>query len=298
MSLPESRIARPVIKNTYSKRSHIESHDSDKENKCDSINEKSSTFLHGLFDTFNDSDNDDFFGDLDMSKSLFGRQHQHDSTKETSPQLISKDVLLAETLAISDGEDNISISDPPLTPRSKLEAQLKAFDQESPTQLSKASKIRNNPFMLIDDDDEDDADKKESDEAFMNRFRSQFLSSKKSEGQATLESSTKVSRVEPKLSSLSPSPVFEKSPVSNEPESHKPTIAMRSLSPGLAYDDSLFVSANSSPKYDPVQDEADFDASITQKTKDSDNAENEMAETQPESPEPQKFSSKSGIKKV
>lgn len=159
MSLSNSntRPTRPVLKNTYGKKLPPQLNET--EGKPNEIASVSS--LGGV--------DDDFFGDLDMSKSMFGSKT---SDTNSTPQ---------QSKSLSDREEEIDATyEAPLTPRSKLKAQLEMFEKQSTSERASlpsksfARAVASNPFDLSSDDDDND----EEDDAFMSRFRTQFLSNK------------------------------------------------------------------------------------------------------------------------
>lgn len=216
---PESRPSRP-IKNTYGKKAQVASHDIDKENQIENNNTAFS------FSTL--ADGDDFFGDLDASKSMFEQRNKHDSSKETQ----SHENLVETQL--------ISAENPCLDSMSKLETHLKVFDQQF-TQKQPSSI----GFDLIGEDSEDD--KEETDEAFMNRFRSQLLTKLKGD----IEPSSSASPV-----NKTSSPVTTTQPI-------RPTLA------DLSDDErDLFLSPPSSPVVEAAEEETSVEP-ITQNLSDN-----------------------------
>lgn len=159
---------RPLIKNTYGKKIHTEQQVND--------TQAASVDSPGAYD-------DDYLDDLDLSKSLLAPKRREIFTD--SPQM-----LLDPTQVIAeDDEDDHLDDEPPLTPRSKLKAQLSQFDNETPSPTKKAIvPTSKNPFQLIDEESDEELENDgESEEAFLNRFRNKFLSQKKSdEPDATL----------------------------------------------------------------------------------------------------------------
>jgi hypothetical protein len=152
-NLTTAEKARPVV--TYGKKLHT-----DIEPAPASINntQKSSGFLFGADDEGDDEESENFFG-----KSIFD--------KPTRAPLDSIAVTTVLDVVSSPSRDDFEMPDMPLTPRSKLAAELKRFEEDQ--QQNKPKKvIYKTPFKLIGL--EDDESEEESDDAFMERFKQQM----------------------------------------------------------------------------------------------------------------------------
>ena len=138
--------ARPVA--TYGKKLHT---DDEPAPASINITQKSSGFLFGA----DDEDEGEESGSFLFGKSILDR-----IAATTAPDVVS-----------SPPRDDVEMPDMPLTPRSKLAAELKRFEDEQ--QQNKLKKIvHKTPFKLIGL--EDDESEEESDDAFMERFKQQM----------------------------------------------------------------------------------------------------------------------------
>ena len=146
--------ARPVA--TYGKKLHT---DDEPAPASINITQKSSGFLFGA----DDEDEGEESGSFLFGKSIFD--------KPTTSPLDRIAATTAPDVVSSPPRDDVEMPDMPLTPRSKLAAELKRFEDEQ--QQNKPKKIvHKTPFKLIGL--EDDESEEESDDAFMERFKQQM----------------------------------------------------------------------------------------------------------------------------
>lgn len=151
--------ARPVA--TYGKKLHTDDQTiSTSDNKA----QISSGFLFGAGDDDDDDDeNEDNFGNF-LGQSIFDKPKTASVDSTTA-------MALTSTVIHSPPIDDIEMPDMPLTPRSKLAAELKSFE-ESQNKPKPKERVYKTPFKLIGL--EDDESEEESDDAFMERFRQEM----------------------------------------------------------------------------------------------------------------------------
>lgn len=147
---------RPVA--TYGKKLHT---DDQTISTLDTKSQTSSGFLFGAGE--DDDENENNFGDF-LGQSIFDKPKTASVDSTTA-------MKLAPTIVHSPPIDDIEMPDMPLTPRSKLAAELKSFEESQNNQKPKEH-VYKTPFKLIGLDD--DESEEESDDAFMERFRQEM----------------------------------------------------------------------------------------------------------------------------
>lgn len=213
----DSHPSRPVLKNTYGRKLHTD--------PSLETSEDAPTPRPALSSRISiiDDDEDNFYSDLAMSRSLLAPKPKPNASalqNLDATQLIS---YPDENKTMN--EDNMEEElEAPLTPRSKLRAQLASLEsaQSRHSMEPKTTKASStNLFTLIGDDEDEE---EENDEAFMSRFRTQFLSKQASAPEPASESVastveiqnqvparvTTPTRLSPENHKLEPSPIIRK----------------------------------------------------------------------------------------
>lgn len=220
MSSPISKPRRPVM-NTYGRKVQTDAQPGDTQVASSA----------GMGTQMQD---DDFYDDLELSKSLLAPKRRDVPTGLSRLQLDLTQVIGTEEPEEEEEDDDFDIP-APLTPRSKLKAQLSRFDSglSSPTRPSQP--VRAQPFEFIDEESEQESEgEKESDEAFLSRFRSKFLPSEKSASEPSSTDAVALEQSAPtqtaQVVERAPSPVSAKPPVAQAAKKPEPELTSTAAS--------------------------------------------------------------------